>query len=59
MCEKFLKDGFDPGSEWTLAVCLTHASRMNYIYNFVANGCKMYRKLPKSTGQVIFIINTV
>lgn len=25
----FKKEGFDPGSEWTLEVCITHASWTN------------------------------
>ena len=49
---------FDPGSDWTLAACLTHASRTVTAESLlsgwrVANGWVTRRNLPDSGGQLM------
>ncbi len=47
---KNLKWEFDPGSGWTLAVCLTHASR-TVPSGIVADGWVTRENLPIGSGQ--------
>ena len=47
---------FDPGSDWTLAACFTHASRTaawGQPWWRVANGWVIYRNVPRSGGQPV------
>ncbi len=39
------KSGFDSGSEWTLAICLTHASCTGSLKLLVANGRIICKKI--------------
>ena len=41
---------FDPGSGWTLAVCLTHASRTKVLKTLVADGWVTRENLPFGRG---------
>jgi hypothetical protein len=42
---------FDPGSGWTLAVCLTHASRTEVFKTLVADGWVTRENLPLGGEQ--------
>ena len=42
---------FDPGSGWTLAVCLTHASRTEAFQALVADGWVTRENLPLGGEQ--------